>query len=399
MKNRLRFIVLFLFLANGQLHMVFAQKPSHSFGRQVDTVGLPGQKATVILDSLEAELFDRKEEKVLLYKFLHDCKNQKIDSSIMVRGDQPNPLKCMQWMRDLAWIGDTNSISRIQAVYDRHMLTFVQEWKKAYLTSSNSCKEITNQYYVLSSFENLLMCLQIKRSKLNPAEIFESYKAELEVDDRYFGTGLDVRFISSETKVFNDEFRTLGFPRFKPSPTFHYCAPYLQELRSFLTQYVKDLTVNEDSVQFKKFLLLSSRDLYYPLEDTMLQANLLRSYKFFEANQFLVFLYEYCRIHYCPAIVRKLSRSTYEKQKIHEPYYTSIMLRTLFLNERNKPVFYEELVLIAKKDVQKVVSFISEFLPKQEAVAQLKGLKTNDRPTRKLIERMIKDLQLQKQNK
>ncbi len=75
------------------------------------------------------------------------------------------------------------------------------------------------------------------------------------------------------------------------------------------------------------------------------------------------------------------------------------MLRTLFLNERNKPVFYEELVLIAKKDVQKVVSFISEFLPKQEAVAQLKGLKTNDRPTRKLIERMIKDLQLQKQNK
>lgn len=341
------------------------------------------QNVNQLSDSLSNELFNKSDKQVYLYTLLNDCNIEKIDSTLQIRIGQPDAKKCMKIMRSIVLNKDTCCFDKLLEIYNRQMIFFSNEWLKPY-NSYRYCHVLRDQFYIISSFERMLFSQDLKRRNLTSKQIFDIYQIENNLDAAFFhshdGTYINV---INKTKFYNEEYKTIGFARYRPSPLFDPFVPFYKEMKPFFIQYVQEIKENRKNINSEWFLY-DSNDILSTYDDENLKKAFVDNYEFLNKKEF-VLLTKYCRYNYSPLIVKKLTNTL-----MYGNFCSSYMVDNLLSNEKNKPIFYGELLEFSKSDFEKSILFIENYITyKKDLLKDFKKIDNLNKSDKKLIKKIV----------
>lgn len=341
------------------------------------------QNVNQLSDSLSNELFNKSDKQVYLYTLLNDCNIEKIDSTLQIRIGQPDAKKCMEIMRSIVLNKDTCCFDKLLEIYNRQMIFFSNEWLKPY-NSYRYCHVLRDQFYIISSFERMLLSLDLKRKKWTDLQIFEFYKEEILNHEKYFqAEKLEKLKVINETIFYNVDFRSISFSLYRPSPIFDPYEPFYKEMKPFFIQYVQEIKENRKNINSEWFLY-DSKDILSTYDDENLKKAFVDNYEFLNKKEF-VLLTKYCRYNYSPLIVKKLTNTL-----MYGNFCSSYMVDNLLSNEKNKPIFYGELLEFSKSDFEKSILFIENYITyKKDLLKDFKKIDNLNNSDKKLIKKIV----------
>ena len=190
------------------------------------------QESNNLIEELKKELFGSNDNNLFLYQYLK-CENTKVDSTIMIRAQQPDPEKVMSLLKEIMYTKNASNFESLKTVYLKHINNFSKEWSKAYLENFYACEQIQAQFNILKGFEIALKSLGFTKANLSTKQIFDFYVEETLLNQRLILDVANRNKLIQQYKVYADEFRRINAKAWLGGAVpFHYLDPFEKELNS-----------------------------------------------------------------------------------------------------------------------------------------------------------------------
>lgn len=338
----------------------------------------------IFYDELKKELFPISDKKIYLYEYLgNKCTGNYIDSTILIRAQQPDPPKVVYLLKRIMYSKDQIYFEPLLDLYLKHIENYKTEYWKLYgvpkysLNNTYPCDPISNQFVIISAFEETLKSLFLAYKKFTPKEIFNFYIREklIHVEavfhqkpeffnnlicfcDRYFELTVPYHSPKLYFNFFPDDPRKNSI-----DPFDNYMYPYYNELKPFFVEYLLDLDcrvkykpgISSDSCNVLRYVF----KYLMPIKDHRIYKYFIENYEVFLGNNFESIIYEYAGEHYN----KDFSEFVADKLLLNSYKWGSHTIGSLFsayiADERNFKILLEKILLLAETDYKQASKYFS----------------------------------------
>lgn len=309
---------------------------------------------------LELELFPKEQEKQLLYKLI-ECPENKIDSSIWVRTNQPDVEKVFSILSEIMHKKDTGDFDRLKTIYERHIQNFMQEWSRAYLENQYACKPISEQYSLLSGFETVLTSLFFHQEGFSSKDIFDFYISRMKLYDN-----VSIKTSRSEWLRINQQYLMFSstYRQLNPSYVrrgrvpFYYIDPYLEELEPYFVSYLEEACDwNDKSKESDCMVIWSSSRFYSKMMNDRILEDFISNFDEWKDNYRHTYIYSYAGKFFKPELSHFLVEKWIEEKDsiLNKSQYKPIPILFLLRHEANIAIVLNHLVEYASHDFEHAI--------------------------------------------
>lgn len=335
----------------------------------------------LFFDELKEELFPQSQKMIHLYEYLGDnCSGNKIDSTIMIREDQPDPFKAVYLLKRIEYSKNGNYFEPLLDVYQKHLDNYLKEFYELYKDPKykgyNSCEPISFQYEVIEALEEALKSLYLNYSKFSTKEIFDFYinekllqtraayqqKPELYKDYKLFYADFFKLHdpFNSKYLVLN-KFDDINKNRIDPYDGYIY--PYYDELKPFFVAYLVNLNcskksknnISKDSCNCLRYIFNNIT----PINDERIYVYYFHNFNVFLDNGLESLIYLYAGEHYNV----DFSNFVADKLILHslswEPYTISRFFEVFIKDDRNENILIDKIIQLAETDYEKALMYFT----------------------------------------
>lgn len=327
-----------------------------------------------LLNQLQNELFQNSENQILLYKLIkcedEEAFSQKIDSTKMVRANQPDPHKTLDLLKKIMFTKDYTCMDELLKIYKKQLNYFLAEWSQVYKDNYYACYPVREQFQILSGFETVLKSLDIAKKKIKPAQIF---KLNL---DRYLFLH---KLITNDNPCnlmlnyndFSKQYRSINpcNPIADGAP-FSFIDPYFEELKPYFLSFlfecnwkVNKYNILSDSCRFCHDYYRS----YLKIKDSRLIDYYKRNYHKMENAFCDTPLYDYAATNFDEdfsnfLIGKWIQRPDSIGGKAVESYTNIMKINQMLVEQRNFPLLMNQLINLAETNPEKAMKLI-KYIP------------------------------------
>lgn len=345
------------------------------------------------LDSLYFELFDKNQEVVNLSKI--SCPNNKIDSTIKIRSKQPIPEKVFKYLKFIQYENNSLKIAPLKEIYFKHVDNFELEWGQLYKQNFYHCDIVDEQFDILIGFERVLSSLTIKKEKLNPKQIFELYKSDRLLDQKYFKNINKRDSLLFEYKVFSEKYRDFHKKAwFSGSPRVTKFGPYIHLIEPFFIELVEacdwDLGVNHEKNKF----IWRNKSFINQFKSKGITNYFINNFELLRKNGLHFIAFEYAKNQTSKELARFLIKiilsDYYSFEGMSDNAIINFFLK-LKVNKNNEEILIEELLIELQKNNPIAIQLLHWF-PYENIIKNLKRQKRRLRTKKKTKQEINKSL-------
>lgn len=223
-----------------------------------------------LINDLKNELFTHDTSQILLFEFLSNndpihglrCRNERVDSTLMIRKNQPGKIKVQSILKSIMMTKDSNLFGEVLKVYNLHMKNYKIEWENVEYYSSYPCETVTEQFDILKSFEVCLTSLHFVKSKFNSKQIFDFEYNKIKLDDNFNRDIIHRNEYYDKYLIFNEDYkRLLKKAWLRGTAGFSYLDPFVDDLAPYYLNAISKSKKTNDREDFVFIFLNNQRDI------------------------------------------------------------------------------------------------------------------------------------------
>lgn len=329
-----------------------------------------------LLNQLKLELFQNSENQILLYKLIkceeEEAFSQKIDSTKMVRANQPDPHKTLDLLKKIMFTKDYTCMDELMKIYEKQLQYFLVEWSQVYKDNYYACYPVREQFQILSGFETVLKSLDIAKKKMKPEQVFKMFFNDYLFVQNY------LRQIDSRCELIK-KYKDVSklYRSFKPcniladGAPYSYIDPFFSELKPFFLSILFECkwqlhpynSINDSC----RFWFDYSSYFYSRIKDERVYKHYMKYYNSIEQGGYSTPLYMYAATffdtNFSNFLIGKWIDLPDSIDTEHSNTYSrSFQIGKMLVEQRNFPLLMNQLINLAETNPEKAMKLI-KYIP------------------------------------